>query len=241
MSDVYVLLKDLPFVKAGTEYIKNNGEFTISDRTSYLPNKTGMKHERFAIHSDYVENNSEWFQKKDLSNVFSIIELLNNHNEVITRNVYTAILFTRAEEGNVEKGYSIYSVKRIGDNVTFKVKDKVRYDKEDEYCAKWRFRTITSFSILDGDIFINNHNVGLPWVRVSNWVKWDDCDMSPTEKTYTEKELLDAEEKAFNAGRRALSMEELVKKYQGSLYQPPMSDLRSYKFDKFSDYKNSQK
>lgn len=61
--DKYILQKELPYLKAGTVYFKNES-FSISiDKTSYLPEVVGMRHERFAIHSDWVENNPEWFKK----------------------------------------------------------------------------------------------------------------------------------------------------------------------------------
>lgn len=60
--DTYILQKDLPYIKAGTQYIR--AEY-LNDKCSYVPNKTGMKHERFAIHADYIENNPEWFKKEE--------------------------------------------------------------------------------------------------------------------------------------------------------------------------------
>lgn len=61
MDKRYILLKDLPFMKNGTVYYKNKN-ITITDTNSYLPTIGGMQHNRFAVHSDFVENNPEWFQ-----------------------------------------------------------------------------------------------------------------------------------------------------------------------------------
>lgn len=64
MADRYEIQFDLPFIKRGTVYFKDTtGEYNLGDRTSYIPDVVGMKHSRFAIHSDYVENNPAWFQK----------------------------------------------------------------------------------------------------------------------------------------------------------------------------------
>lgn len=63
----YVLKKDLPFVKAGTVYFKNEKFNANIDNASYLPDCIGMKHERFAIHQDYVENNEEWFSEFEIT------------------------------------------------------------------------------------------------------------------------------------------------------------------------------
>lgn len=59
----YILQKELPYVKAGTIYFLNEGEYVV-DKNSYLPDISGRRHERFAIHRDYVEGNLEWFQKE---------------------------------------------------------------------------------------------------------------------------------------------------------------------------------
>lgn len=57
----YRLLKDLPGVKAGTIYSKNANININVDNVSYLPEKVGCKHERFAIHQDYVESLEDGF------------------------------------------------------------------------------------------------------------------------------------------------------------------------------------
>lgn len=57
----YKLLKDLPYIKAGIDYVSADGFNGVFDKCSYVPNKMGMKHERFAIHIDWIENNPEWF------------------------------------------------------------------------------------------------------------------------------------------------------------------------------------
>jgi len=56
----YVLRKDLPYMKAGTVYFKDEGKRYV-DGNSYIPDKIGCRNERFAIHADYVEKNVEWF------------------------------------------------------------------------------------------------------------------------------------------------------------------------------------
>jgi hypothetical protein len=64
--DKYILQKDLPHTKAGVVYIKNDGTIAgnqMVDKNSYLPDVVGHRHERFAIHSDWVEKNPEWFKK----------------------------------------------------------------------------------------------------------------------------------------------------------------------------------
>lgn len=64
-NTVYILQKDLPYVKAGVIYAKKSYWGFIGDDYTYFPDKTGMKHERFAIHADWVENNPEWFKPKE--------------------------------------------------------------------------------------------------------------------------------------------------------------------------------
>lgn len=63
MSKKYRLLKDLPYIKSGVEYVSADGFNGVYDRCSYVPNKMGMMHERFAIHIDWIENNPEWFEE----------------------------------------------------------------------------------------------------------------------------------------------------------------------------------
>lgn len=67
-NTVYILQKDLPYVKAGVIYAKKSYWGFIGDDYTYFPDKTGMKHERFAIHADWVENNPEWFKPKEQVN-----------------------------------------------------------------------------------------------------------------------------------------------------------------------------
>lgn len=59
----YKLLKDFPWLKAGAIFFKDTESRYVKDRISYIPNVAGMKHERFAIHADWVEDNSEWFEE----------------------------------------------------------------------------------------------------------------------------------------------------------------------------------
>jgi hypothetical protein len=82
MNKTYILQKDMPFVKAGTEYIKASMHI-VNDNTSYVPNKMGMKHERFAIHSDWVEDNLEWFlEKTEVRNTVTHIIPIHESNEL---------------------------------------------------------------------------------------------------------------------------------------------------------------
>lgn len=57
----YTLLKDLPYLKAGAEYVKCSN---LGEGNFYMPNVSGMKHETFFIHKDWVENNFDWFEPK---------------------------------------------------------------------------------------------------------------------------------------------------------------------------------
>ncbi len=78
----YRLLRDLPYIKAGIEYVYATW---LNDKCSYVPNKTGMKHERFAIHIDWIKDNSEWFKEikephPDEANFKEMIFQRNIHN-----------------------------------------------------------------------------------------------------------------------------------------------------------------
>lgn len=48
----YTLFKDLPYLKAGAEYVKCSN---LGEGNFYMPNVSGMKHETFFIHKDWVE------------------------------------------------------------------------------------------------------------------------------------------------------------------------------------------
>lgn len=59
----YRLKKDMPHVKAGMIYFLNKNGENNCDGNTYLPDKEGMKHERWGLHLDFVENNPEWFER----------------------------------------------------------------------------------------------------------------------------------------------------------------------------------
>ena len=62
----YELLKDLPYLKAGTIYAKKSFWHFSGDNVTYYPDKIGMKHERFGIHADYIEDNPDWFRRVEV-------------------------------------------------------------------------------------------------------------------------------------------------------------------------------
>lgn len=90
MNKEYVLQKDLPFLKAGTVYSKSAyGYLGTVDSASYLPNVTGMRHERFAIHRDWVEANPEWFKEKEADlNWFVVPTSQPSHSSIASWTAY---------------------------------------------------------------------------------------------------------------------------------------------------------
>jgi len=113
----YILQKDLPYTKAGTEYFKNTDFDNRVDRNSYFPNKVGSRCERFAIHADYVENNPEWFKLKEEKKQEINLVLSTYKNSMTGVTIYN---------------YQINLHERLSDNVVNKIQEAIQKIVNDE-------------------------------------------------------------------------------------------------------------
>lgn len=158
MAD-YLLIKDLPFCKAGTRYIKNDGLISNMDRCSYFPDKIGMKHERFAIHQDWVENNTEWFVS--MSEIINKAKSISGYRSDIPQHTdnkdweilsylssnYTPIFLK--DFPNPDRTLPIHSVKRLSDGEVFTIGDIVfsKVQTEDDYFQIHKFQVVNEIVI----------------------------------------------------------------------------------------------
>lgn len=100
-------------VKSGMIYFKNKlGENHGVDGNSYLPEQTGMKHERWAIHADYVEKNPEWFEeiKEDIVKEKPFVwtdELVAEYFK------YTMAEYYKGETWTVDNQAELYHIKQF--------------------------------------------------------------------------------------------------------------------------------
>jgi len=149
VSKTYILQKDLPYAKAGTEYIVcdrlNTTKFTA---TFYVPNIVGMQQEGFALDSRYVENNPAWFKLKEQNKEWEIVDCLSADGKKI--HPYQPDRCLGKDETVLP--CTIYSVRRLSDGEIFSVGDKTNRIKGDE--------TIVSFQALDNGEMIAKFQFG---------------------------------------------------------------------------------
>jgi len=143
MDKVYVLMQDLPYIKAGTEYVSADGFNGVFDKCSYVPNKLGMMHERFAIHIDWIKDNPTWFiEKKEQE--WEIQSFINATNDVVlTRFPDGLYRWKQQHSGDTSEALlamphmKIYSVKRLSDGQTFSVGDETTYGVIEKFYISW--------------------------------------------------------------------------------------------------------
>lgn len=130
MNKTYILLRDLPYIKAGTEYVSADGFNGVFDKCSYVPNKMGMMHERFAIHIDWIKDNPEWFKEKqeDKPKEWEILKCWDGrfiggvHNFIGDNNKDKSTPCLK-----LDHPCDIYSVKRLSDGLIFQVQEETNY------------------------------------------------------------------------------------------------------------------
>jgi len=133
----YELLKDLPYLKAGTIYAKKSFWHFSGDNVTYYPDKIGMKHERFGIHADYIEDNPDWFRRVEVKDweIASfkhqngiIVQIVNGRGGL--NSIYTVDNYLNDKYDSVKAGsYAIHSVRRLSDGETFTIGETIFYDK----------------------------------------------------------------------------------------------------------------
>lgn len=120
----YELLKDLPYLKAGTIYAKKSFWHFSGDNVTYYPDKTGMKHERFGIHADYIEDNPDWFRRVEVKD-WEVVDCLEFNGKAI--HPYHEGICLGKYKG--VKPCTIHSVRRLSDGETFTIGETIFYDK----------------------------------------------------------------------------------------------------------------
>lgn len=172
-NDVYVLQKDLPDSKAGDEYVLRKYNEIMEDyfKNGDVDGSFWPRH--------YVENNPEWFKKKETPK--PTVTNWTSSDEMENFNVI---------EFFIGKNYYPVSKERLAEILIAESK---------------------------GDILIGKKK----GVYSEKFIA--------TDMIYTEKELLEAEEKAFNASR------ELQTFWHSSI------DKKALQYQTFSDYKNNFK
>lgn len=118
----YELLKDLPYLKAGTIYAKKSFWHFSGDNVTYYPDKTGMKHERFGIHADYIEDNPDWFRRVEVKD-WEVVDCLEFNGKAI--HPYHEGICLGKYKG--VKPCTIHSVRRLSDGETFTVGEDCGY------------------------------------------------------------------------------------------------------------------
>lgn len=119
----YRLLKDLPYIMAGVVYVKADGFNGVHDRCSYVPDKMGMMHERFALHSDWVEDNPDWFQEVvepepnqpefPVEEIKALTSLYKDMIAHIRQQKYTEADLDKARREGVSNGETMYSLEDV--------------------------------------------------------------------------------------------------------------------------------
>lgn len=119
-NTVYILQKDLPFAKAGAEFIRENED------ADYYNTNFANYHDR--IHKSRVINNIEWFKPKEEPQ-WEILEFKSNDGNLLVldgkkwkyRNDTNSI----SDIDFLIKNYAIHSVKRLSDGEVFSVGDSL--------------------------------------------------------------------------------------------------------------------
>lgn len=264
-KDTYILLKDLPYVKAGTEYISAD-DYNVGDKCSYVPSIRGMKHSRFAIHIDWIKDNPEWFgkmvhpqatpsEKPKEKDVFIWNDTLVKEYDAMyyhweegkpPKIEYFKQSKSTPKEDKIEvdirrsmwenmkhhvsdKGYyyeytlEVYH-KKIPPEKYEAVKNAVEYVLNREPSEDDKLRIMFTYN-------------GVPYsleYPLRSWAEWIDS-MINYKRLYTEKELLEAEQKAFYAAKETLPFPE----YQRDVADIPHSKVKyPDKYKTFEDYKN---
>lgn len=118
----YELLKDLPYLKAGTIYAKKSFWHFSGDNVTYYPDKIGMKHERFGIHADYIEDNPVWFRRVEVKD-WEIVDCL----EIDGKSIHPYNKYVCLGKEKDLKPCTIHSVRRLSDGETFTVGEDCGY------------------------------------------------------------------------------------------------------------------
>ena len=118
-NTVYVLQKDLPFAKAGVDFIRENED------ADYYNTNFASYHDR--LHKSRVENNPEWFKPKEQVNeskpteqpLWEILSYINPN--VVTDVVGGNIVYAKWSGAiyAILKNFPIHSVKRLRDNTVW--------------------------------------------------------------------------------------------------------------------------
>lgn len=131
------------------------------------------------IHARIIENSNDW--KQVIEKDYQILSFIHNglysmQKGIITNmnNGYSDYIYQKLPEAHYlnSKCWEIHSVRRISDGEVFTIGDKIIY-KED-IGAAWdndkRYCEIEEFSFYNDYIYINQHWMGVPTVRISDWV-----------------------------------------------------------------------
>ena len=150
-NTVYILQKDLPFAKAGAEFIRENED------ADYYNTNFANYHDR--IHKSRVINNIDWFKPKEEPQ-WEILEFKSNDGNLLVldgkkwkyRNDTNSI----SDIDFLIKNYAIHSVKRLSDGEVFSVGDVVEYGCFGD--IKNKITDIIGFKIVDKGLFVYGKN-----------------------------------------------------------------------------------
>jgi len=224
-NTVYILQKDLPFAKAGAEFIRENED------ADYYNTNFANYHDR--IHKSRVINNIEWFKPKEEPQ-WEILEfehssgkatfVLNEDKKYFCED-FKDEYFTLDDllHNKLGKTYNITNVKRLSDGEVFSVGDKVISDANIQ----------APHTVIDSITIVNDYMIyfnSIPFDRAIK-VKLEAPKEEQVVKLYTESELLQACRDAFDAAS------EFTHSYVGD---PEFPNLKT-KFKTREDYINSLK